>query len=183
MIPTAPIRLMIAFPLERSGFGVTSGISDTAGERKIPIDSSVQNSAATNRIRFRAFAAAGSSSMKMTAKIVPTKINGVRLPRFVLILSDHAPKNGSRNSARMLSSAMMPPDSVSPIWKVYFKINGMMLSYTCQKALIARNANPIKMVRLLSSFMMFSLVSYFVSQVISIRSSALSGRCKMSKGR
>ena len=31
--PAAPIRLIIAFPLDLSGFTVTSGISATAGER------------------------------------------------------------------------------------------------------------------------------------------------------
>ena len=33
MPPTAPIRLMMAFARLRSGLGVTSGISATAGER------------------------------------------------------------------------------------------------------------------------------------------------------
>ena len=35
--PAAPIRLMTAFALERSGLIVTSGISATAGERNVPI--------------------------------------------------------------------------------------------------------------------------------------------------
>ena len=33
MPPAAPIRLIIALPLERRGLGVRSGISATAGER------------------------------------------------------------------------------------------------------------------------------------------------------
>ncbi len=37
MPPTAPIRLMMALPLERKGFGVTSGIRATAGERYVPM--------------------------------------------------------------------------------------------------------------------------------------------------
>ena len=35
--PTVPTRFMIAFALERKGFTVTSGISATAGERKVAI--------------------------------------------------------------------------------------------------------------------------------------------------
>ena len=48
MPPTAPIRLMIAFARERSGFGVTSGISATAGERYVPIATSSSPSVTTN---------------------------------------------------------------------------------------------------------------------------------------
>ena len=36
--PAVPIRLIIALPLERSGFTVTSGINATAGERNVAIE-------------------------------------------------------------------------------------------------------------------------------------------------
>ena len=35
MAPAVPVRLMTAFALERKGFTVTSGMSATAGERKV----------------------------------------------------------------------------------------------------------------------------------------------------
>ena len=38
--PALPIRLMMALPFERRGFIVTSGISATAGERKMDMDTS-----------------------------------------------------------------------------------------------------------------------------------------------
>ena len=48
--PAVPIRLIIALPLERRGLTVTSGISATAGERKIAIEMSVRRSTATKLI-------------------------------------------------------------------------------------------------------------------------------------
>ena len=50
MPPALPIRLMTAFAFERRGFGVTSGISATAGERKIAIESSTIRSSAIKTI-------------------------------------------------------------------------------------------------------------------------------------
>ena len=52
MPPTAPIRLMIALPRERRGFGVTSGISATAGLRYVPIAMSRSPSTTTNEASF-----------------------------------------------------------------------------------------------------------------------------------
>ena len=48
--PTVPMRLIIALALERSGFTVTSGMSATAGERKIDIDISTIMSMIMNQI-------------------------------------------------------------------------------------------------------------------------------------
>lgn len=50
--------------------------------------------------------------------------------------------------ARTLSIAMITPVAVSFTPKVFCKINGMILSYICQKALMLKNAIPIKIVRL-----------------------------------
>ena len=108
----------------------------------------VKSSMTMKSARFLMFAAMGRKIIKMTERMVPTKMKGVRLPRLVMTLSDSAPKMGSMNSAKILSSAMIAPDRVSPILKKYFRIKGMMLSYICQKALIARNANPMRTVRL-----------------------------------
>ena len=45
--PRTPMRLIIALAFERRGFGVTSGMSATAGERKRAIDMSSTISTAT----------------------------------------------------------------------------------------------------------------------------------------
>ena len=77
----------------------------------------------------------------------------MRLPIFVFVLSERAPKNGRRNSASTLSAAMMAPENVSFMWKVFVRMSGMTLSYICQKAQMDRNARPVRMVRRLLSFM------------------------------
>ena len=66
--------------------------------------------------------------MAITAAAVPQRIKGVRLPSFVCTLSDRLPKNGSIKRARTLSIAIIPPEMVSLMWKVFFRISGMMLS-------------------------------------------------------
>ena len=48
MPPTAPIRLMMAFARERSGFGVTSGMRATAGARYVPMATSSRPRTMTN---------------------------------------------------------------------------------------------------------------------------------------
>ena len=53
--PTAPIRLIMAFAFERSGFTVTSGISATAGERKVDMETRVMRSAAMNMMSAEGF--------------------------------------------------------------------------------------------------------------------------------
>lgn len=58
MPPTAPIRLMIALPFERSGFGVTSGISATAGDRYVPIAMRSKPSTMMNETVFAVLGAA-----------------------------------------------------------------------------------------------------------------------------
>ena len=88
----------------------------------------------------------------MIAQPVPNRMNGIRLPIFVFVRSESDPKNGSKNSARMLSAAMMRPEIVSFMWNVRVKISGTMLSYICQNAQMERNARPTRMVRLLLSF-------------------------------
>ena len=119
---------MIAFALERSGFGVTSGISATAGERNIAIETSTKRSISmkiTSIIGFAFVTSHGSepssfescissATERMTspiaAAIVPTRMNGVLRPSFPICLSDIAPNSGRRNTARTLSSAMTAPD-------------------------------------------------------------------------
>ena len=128
----------------RSGLGVRSGISATAGERYSPMAMSRQNSAATNRARFCLRSATGSSSMSATARQVPTTIKGSLLPNRVSTLSDREPKRGKRKTASTLSPAMMAPVMVSFIWKVPCKINGTRLSYICQNALMDKKASPMR---------------------------------------
>ena len=65
-----------------------------------------------------------------------------------MCLSDMAPKSGRRNSARMLSSAMMRPDHVCDIPNLLVRMRGIALSYACQKAQIRKKAKPTKIVRL-----------------------------------
>ena len=55
MPPSVPIRLMMAFALERRGFTVTSGISATAGERNTDIAASTTTRISINRIRWVGF--------------------------------------------------------------------------------------------------------------------------------
>ena len=64
----------------------------------------------------------------MAATIVPMRINGVRRPRLPVCLSEIAPNSGSRNSARMLSSAMMTPDHACDIPNLLVRISGTVLS-------------------------------------------------------
>ena len=90
--------------------------------------------------------------MRMMAQPVPKRMKGMRLPSFEWLLSETEPKNGSRNSARMLSAAMIAPENVSFMWKVFVRISGTMLSYICQNAQMDKNARPTRMVRLLLSF-------------------------------
>ena len=46
----------------------------------------------------------------MMARPVPKRIYGIRLPIFVLVLSDKEPNNGRRIKARILSAAMIAPE-------------------------------------------------------------------------
>ena len=86
--------------------------------------------------------------MRMMAQAVPKRIKGIRLPSFEWLLSETEPKNGSRKSARMLSSAMMTPDHACDMPNLFVRIRGMVLSYACQKAQIRKKAKPTQMVRL-----------------------------------
>ena len=63
-----------------------------------------------------------------TAAIVPKRMNGVRLPSFERHLSDRTPNSGSMNSARMLSSAMIKPDTDCDIPKRSVSILGIIVS-------------------------------------------------------
>ena len=146
--PTAPIRLMTAFPALRSGFGVKSGINATAGERYNPMETRSANRLTTNNRRFLDWSAYGTSIKNVTARAVPPNINGIRFPIGVSTLSERLPKIGSRNKASTLSAAMIAPVTVSPRPKEFFKINGITLSYICQNAEIDKNARPISMVLL-----------------------------------
>ena len=86
--------------------------------------------------------------MNRVDAMVPTTINGVRLPNLVLVRSDSIPKTGSKNNAITLSNAIIIPVTVSPIPNVFFKISGIIFSYNCQKELIDKKARPTKNVRL-----------------------------------
>ena len=88
----------------------------------------------------------------MIARPVPKRINGMRLPILVCVLSEIAPNSGSRNSASTLSAAIIAPEYVSLRWNVLVSISGTMLLYICQNAQMDRNARPVNIVRLLSSF-------------------------------
>ena len=77
--------------------------------RKVAIEISVTKRIAMKRDRF---SIRGIKMKESTAQIVPMKIKGVRLPNFVFVLSDNPPNRGSKNTASMLSSAIMIPDSV-----------------------------------------------------------------------
>ena len=88
----------------------------------------------------------------MAAAAVPPTMNGMRRPMRVCVLSDSAPKSGSKNSASTLSAAMMAPAKVSLSLKVSVKIRVMTLSYICQNVQIDKNARPTRMVRRLFSF-------------------------------
>ena len=102
----------------------------------------------------------------MIAMPVPNRINGMRLPIFVLVLSDIAPNSGSRNSANILSAAIIAPEYVSLRWKVFVSIRGTMLLYICQNAQMDRNAKPVSMVRLLSSFILRFFLRFRCAMII-----------------
>ena len=100
----------------------------------------------------------GSRFMSTTAAPVPPRMKGVRRPTLVsLHLSDRLPNRGRRNSARMLSAAMMTPVRDSSMWKVFRRMRGTRLSYICQKEQMERKASPTRMVRLLFSFSSFMI--------------------------
>jgi hypothetical protein len=66
-----------------------------------------------NSIKLCVLFAYGINIINKTAKKVPTIINGVRLPNFVLILSENAPNRGNKNNARTLSRAIITPVNIS----------------------------------------------------------------------
>ena len=106
------------------------------------------NNPTTNKVKFIVLSANGKIIKNTNASAVPVIINGILRPIGVLTLSDSAPKIGSKNNANTLSAAIIAPVTVSPKPKVFFKISGITLSYICQKALIVKNAIPIKTVLL-----------------------------------
>ena len=99
----------------------------------------------------------------MAAKAVPPTMNGIRRPMRVLVLSDSAPKNGSKNSARTLSAAIIAPARVSFSLKVSVRIRVITLSYICQNVQIDKNARPTRIVRRLFSFTAMLLLDGAVS--------------------
>ena len=120
MPPTAPIRLITAFARLRRGLGVTSGIRATAGERYTPMATSSSPSVTMNSVSAAGAAVCakrlsmtGSRFISAAALTVPKRMNGMRRPMRVLVRSDSAPNSGSRKSARILSAAMMRPESDS----------------------------------------------------------------------
>ena len=99
----------------------------------------------------------------MAANAVPPTMNGIRRPMRVLVLSDSAPKNGSKNSASTLSAAIMAPAKVSFSLKVSVRIRVITLSYICQNVQIDKNARPTRIVRRLFSFTAMLLLDGAVS--------------------
>ena len=67
MPPALPIRLMTALALDRRGLGVTSGISATAGDRKVAMLSRMISSSATNTASAPGCAAATSRAQACRA--------------------------------------------------------------------------------------------------------------------
>ena len=62
-----------------------------------------------------------------TARIVPQKMNVVRLPNLALLrLSERCPNSGKRKIASKLSKPMMMPYSAYCIPKTRCKMSGMM---------------------------------------------------------
>ena len=104
-----PIRFITAFAFDLNGLMVTSGIRATAGERNIAIDIKDKSRKIMNITRELVNP---KRMKKITAAIVPIKINGVRRPNLVRDLSEMLPKSGNINTAKMLSSAIITPDSV-----------------------------------------------------------------------
>ena len=98
--------------------------------------------------RFLLLSKIGSMSIKQTAAMVPRIMYGVRLPSLVWVLSERCPNRGSMNRAKILSIAITRPVAASPIWKVFCRMSGIMLSYICQNVLMERNAKPTRRVRL-----------------------------------
>ena len=142
----------MAFARERKGLGVKSGISATAGERYVPMAMSKSPSNTMNTPSRPAKSANGRAIISALAATVPATMNGIRLPRRDWHRSDSVPNSGSKNSARMLSSAITKPAISSPREKRCLRIRGITKSYACQKAQMEKNARPIKNVRLLLSF-------------------------------
>ena len=61
----------------------------------------------------KALSSSGRMFIRITAAAVPNRMKGMRLPIFVVCRSDSDPNSGRRNSARMLSAAMIAPEYVS----------------------------------------------------------------------
>ena len=64
--------------------------------------------------------------MRRAEQAWPPTMKGMRLPSLVSVRSERRPKSGSRNKARMLSAAMIQPDTLSPMWKVSRRMRGMI---------------------------------------------------------
>ena len=159
MPPQAPIRLIMAFPFERRGLGVRSGMSATAGLRYVPIATSTTKSTPTKTYIFQGCSCSaaelsiiGRNTIVPTATTVPKTKNGIRLPHGCVHLSERAPKNGSKKRASTLSRAIRAPEMVSSRCRVLVSINGITLLYICQNAQIEKNAKPMRTVRFTLSF-------------------------------
>ena len=148
--PTVPMILMTVLPCERICFGVTSGMSATAGVRYRHINTSMNAAAVNINHSNRSLCAKLTSSSVMAANVEPHTMNGIRRPNFdrsfIGNRSDISPMNGNSTSAKMLSSAMTKPISVCDRSKS-FKNSGIRLSYTCQNIVMVKNASPTKTVR------------------------------------
>ena len=90
----------------------------------------------------------GTKIIMTTDKIVPIKTKGVRLPRLVLMLSDHLPKMGRRNKDSTLSMPMTTPRKLLERPKARSKRRGTTKSYAVQKSIMMANAKPTLIVLL-----------------------------------
>jgi hypothetical protein len=139
---------MTAFPCDRTGFAVTSGIRATAGDLYVAIAISTKHRAIMKSTRLLEFAAIGSTTVNIAATAVPTRINGILLPIFVFTLSLKTPKSGSMNNPKTLSKAIMAFAKSTLIWNLLVRMSGMTKSYICQNMHIDMKASPTRNVLL-----------------------------------
>jgi hypothetical protein len=108
------MRLMIPLAWERWGEGVISGMSDITGVLNTSIKNNVIKMAIIKGIK-ETFSIIGIPMNPIKARGAPIAIKGLRLPIFVLILSDQAPIKGRMKRAAILSSVITNPVAVALI--------------------------------------------------------------------
>ena len=149
--------LMIPLALERSGFGVISGIKATAGLRYIIANKTTIAIITMTPTKLLCVKNKGINGNNAQHTIVPTAIYGILLPNLVLVLSESAPNIGKRIKAAKLSIAIIIPTRYCTfLSSAMFNLvlnNSVSIgvhheSYTCHKSKIPKKAKPIIKVRL-----------------------------------